>query len=111
MGKKCCSSIGHRVGSCGTLILGQKVNAAGEGKITGTVKLDGPAPHMKGIDMSKDPYSVKAHAVPRSPGNLGGRSGGGVENVSYLRGLSRIRPLETPNRSTIRKTACISLTF
>src|SRR5271169_3154822 len=47
---------------CGALILGQKVNAAGEGKITGTVKLAGDAPHMKGIDMSKDPYCTKAHA-------------------------------------------------
>jgi hypothetical protein len=47
---------------CGALILGVKVNAAGEGKITGTVKLDGAAPHMKGIDMSKDPYCSKAHA-------------------------------------------------
>src|ERR1017187_2477337 len=47
---------------CGAWILGQKVNAAGEGKISGTVKLDGTAPHMKGIDMSKDPYCSKAHA-------------------------------------------------
>ena len=45
---------------CAALLLGQKVNAAGEGKITGTVKLDGAAPHMKGIDMSKDPYCSKA---------------------------------------------------
>jgi hypothetical protein len=37
---------------CGALILGQNVNAAGEGKITGTVKLDGAAPHMKGIDVA-----------------------------------------------------------
>jgi plastocyanin len=44
------------------LMLDQKVNAAGEGKITGTVKFDGPAPHMKGIDMSKDPWCVKQHA-------------------------------------------------
>jgi plastocyanin len=35
---------------------------AADGKITGTVKLDGAAPHMKGIDMSKDPYCVKASA-------------------------------------------------
>jgi len=47
---------------CGALILGQKVNAAGEGKITGTVKLSGTAPHMRGIDMSKDPFCSKAHA-------------------------------------------------
>jgi hypothetical protein len=67
---------------CAALILGQKVNAAGEGKISGTVKLDGAAPHMKGIDMSKDPYCAKAHAT--DPGHLEtyvvGASGG-LENV------------------------------
>jgi hypothetical protein len=41
---------------------GPKVAAAGGGKISGTVKLDGAAPHMKGIDMSKDPYCAKFHA-------------------------------------------------
>jgi plastocyanin len=67
---------------CGALILGQKVNAAGEGKITGTVKLDGTAPHMRGIDMSKDPYCVKAHAS--NPGHLEtvvAGANGGLENV------------------------------
>jgi hypothetical protein len=67
---------------CGALILGQKVNAAGEGKITGTVKLDGTAPHMKGIDMSKDPYCSKAHQS--DPGKMETYvvgSGGGLENV------------------------------
>src|ERR1035437_1522377 len=67
---------------CGAWILGQKVNAAGEGKISGTVKLDGTAPHMKGIDMSKDPYCVKANAG--SPVHLQivevGQNGG-LENV------------------------------
>ena len=66
----------------GALLLGQKVNAAGEGKITGTVKLDGAAPHMKGIDMSKDPYCVKAHA--NDPGHLETYvvgANGGLENV------------------------------
>src|SRR5882757_9648073 len=66
----------------GALILGQKVNAAGEGKITGTVKLDGPAPHMKGIDMGKDPYCAKAHAT--DPAHLETYvvgSGGGLQNV------------------------------
>jgi hypothetical protein len=48
--------------SCGALMLNQKVSAAGEGKITGTVKIDGAAPHMRGIDMSKDPYCVKANS-------------------------------------------------
>jgi plastocyanin len=68
--------------SCGAFFLSQRVNAAGEGKITGTVKLDGTAPHMKGIDMSKDPYCVKANAG--SPAHLQivevGQNGG-LENV------------------------------
>ncbi|MGB2605948.1 MAG: carboxypeptidase regulatory-like domain-containing protein [Candidatus Sulfotelmatobacter sp.] len=68
--------------ACGALILGQKVSAAGEGKITGTVKLDGAAPHMRGIDMSKDPYCVKANSA--SPVHMETTvvgSGGGLENV------------------------------
>jgi hypothetical protein len=46
----------------GTLSVNKKVNAAGEGSITGTVKLNGTPPHLRGIDMSKDPYCSKAHA-------------------------------------------------
>jgi hypothetical protein len=66
----------------GALLLSQKVNAAGEGKITGTVKLDGTAPHMKGIDMSKDPYCAKAHASdPAHLETVVVGSGGGLENV------------------------------
>ncbi len=34
------------------LTLNQKVSAAGGGSMTGTVKLSGTAPYMKGIDMS-----------------------------------------------------------
>ena len=67
---------------CGALILGQKVSAAGEGKISGSVKLNGTAPHMKGIDMSKDPYCVKAHA--NDPAHLETvvvGSNGGIQNV------------------------------
>ena len=45
----------------GLLYATRGVSAAAEGKITGTVKLDGNAPHMRGIDMSKDPYCVKQH--------------------------------------------------
>lgn len=67
---------------CGALILGQKVSAAGEGKITGTVKLDGTAPHMKGIDMAKDPYCSKAHASdPAHLEQVVVGSGGGLQNV------------------------------
>ncbi len=67
---------------CGALILGEKVKAAGEGKITGTVKLDGAGPHMKGIDMSKDPYCSKAHE--NSPAHLETvvvGANGGLQNV------------------------------
>jgi hypothetical protein len=44
-----------------TLSLNLRVSAASGGSIAGTVKLSGTAPHMKGIDMSKDPYCVKQH--------------------------------------------------
>ncbi|HTS36359.1 MAG TPA: carboxypeptidase regulatory-like domain-containing protein [Candidatus Solibacter sp.] len=70
------------VAASATLILSTKVSAAGEGKISGTVKLNGTAPHMKGIDMSKDPYCVKAHAD--SPAHLEtvvASASGGLENV------------------------------
>lgn len=66
----------------GALMLGRRVDAAAEGKITGTVKLSGTAPHMRGIDMSKDPYCVKYHA--NSPEHLQTvvvGEGGGLENV------------------------------
>jgi len=67
---------------CGALILGQKVSAAGEGKITGSVKLDGAAPHMKGIDMSKDPFCSKAHASdPAHLETVVVGADGGLENV------------------------------
>jgi len=72
---------------CGSaLIPGKKVSAAGQGKITGTVKLDGAAPHMKGIDMSKDPYCVKAHAndTPHLEQVVVGPNGGLQNVVLYI---------------------------
>jgi plastocyanin len=76
---------------CAALMLSSKVNAAGEGKITGTVKLDGAAPHMKGIDMSKDPYCVKANAnnTPKMENVVVAGSGGLANVVLYIsEGLS-----------------------
>lgn len=68
--------------SCGALILNQRVSAAGEGKISGTVKLEGTAPHMRGIDMSKDPYCVKANsAAPAHLQTVEVGQGNGLENV------------------------------
>jgi plastocyanin len=68
--------------SAGVMFLGQKASAAGEGKITGSVKFDGAPPHMKGIDMSKDPYCVKAHADnPAHLETVVVGQGGSLENV------------------------------
>ncbi len=67
---------------CGALILGRKVKAAGEGTIAGTVKLNGTPPHMKGIDMSKDPYCVAQHkSNPAKLENVVVGADGGLENV------------------------------
>jgi len=64
------------------LTLNQKVSAAGGGSITGTVKLSGTAPHMKGIDMSKDPYCVKQHEnSPVTMENVVVGTGDGLQNV------------------------------
>ena len=95
---------------CGALILGQKVNAAGEGKITGTVKLDGAAPHMKGIDMSKDPYCVQGprerYPATWKPFVVG--ASGGLENVVlYISDWTGAAPRHRPrSRYSIKRTAC-----
>src|ERR1700758_1165661 len=67
---------------CGALLLNPNVNAAGEGKISGSVKLSGAAPHMRGIDMSKDPWCAKQHANdPAHLENVVVGQGDGLENV------------------------------
>src|ERR1700733_15226049 len=89
---------------CAALILGQKVSAAGEGKITGTVKLDGAAPHMKGIDMTKDPYCSKAHASdPAHMENVVVGSGGGLQNVVLFisEGLTGGALTEVPTKEPV----------
>ncbi len=79
---------------------GPEVRAAANGKITGTVKLDGTPPHMKGIDMSKDPYCAKAHA--NSPAQLElvvvGKNGGLENVVLYIsQGLSSEAASQKPS--------------
>jgi len=66
----------------GCLYATRGVSAAASGKITGTVKFEGTPPHMKGIDMSKDPYCVKQHEnSPAKLENVVVGSGGGLGNV------------------------------
>ncbi|MFZ0803612.1 MAG: carboxypeptidase regulatory-like domain-containing protein [Terriglobales bacterium] len=66
----------------GALTLSQTVSAAGTGSITGTVKLSGVAPHMRGIDMSKDPFCVKQHEnSPIKMENVVVGAGDGLQNV------------------------------
>ena len=80
------------------------VSAAAEGKITGTVKLDGAAPHMKGIDMSKDPFCVKQHEnSPAHLENVVVGSGGGLQNVVlYIsEGLSGAEASQVPAQEPV----------
>jgi plastocyanin len=83
----------------GAVLLNLRASAAADGSITGTVKLQGTAPHMKGIDMSKDPYCVKQHA--NNPAHLQLVEVGnndGLENVVlYLsQGLTGSEASEKP---------------
>jgi len=58
------------------------VSGAETGTITGTVKLDGTPPHMKGIDMSKDPYCAKQHENnPAKMENVVVGANGGLQYV------------------------------
>ena len=53
------------------------------GSITGTVQSNGTPPHMRGIDMSKDPVLRSAtHKRPVSMETVVVGSGGGLENVA-----------------------------
>jgi plastocyanin len=76
------------------------VSAAATGKITGTVKLDGSAPHQRGIDMAKDPVCVKAHeGNPAHFETVVVGEGNGLENVVlYLsEGLAPAAQAEVPS--------------
>jgi hypothetical protein len=80
------------------------VSAAADGKIAGTVKLDGAAPHMKGIDMSKDPFCVKQHEnSPAHLENVIAVPGGGLQNVVlYIsEGLSGAETSQVPAQEPV----------
>jgi plastocyanin len=60
----------------------RNVSAAGEGKITGSIKLDGTPPHEKPIDMSKEPSCAQQHAGnPVHTENVVTGSNGALQNV------------------------------
>jgi len=68
--------------SVAMVMVAPRVSAAGGGTITGTVKYSGTPPHMRGIDMSKDPVCAKAHASnPAKMESVVVGDGGGLENV------------------------------
>lgn len=66
-----------------SVMVSRNVTAAAEGKVTGTVKLDGTAPHERPIDMSKEPTCQKEHAAnPVRTENVVAGPNGGLEWVA-----------------------------
>lgn len=79
------------------------VGAAATGQVIGTVKFDGPAPHLKPIDMSKDPACAQTRggAPAATEGVVVGANGGLANVVVYItQGL-------TGNESTTASLATI----
>jgi len=68
--------------AAGLLRLTPGVGAAPTASISGTVKLDGPAPHQRPIDMSKDPSCAQSRAgAPAAAENVVVGANGGLANV------------------------------
>ena len=66
----------------GLLYSGRSVSAASAGQITGSVKLDGTAPHQKPIDMGKEPSCAAVHKdKPATTESVVAGANGGLENV------------------------------
>jgi plastocyanin len=66
----------------GFLYSGKNVSAASEGKITGTIKLEGTAPRQRPIDMSKEPSCAKIHeSNPVHMENVVAGANGALQNV------------------------------
>ena len=81
--------------AAGVLRLTPDVGAAAGGQITGTIKLDGQAPHQKPIDMSKDPACAQTHTggPPAMESVVVGANGGLANTVVYIsQGLSGGEP-------------------
>ena len=66
----------------GFLHSGRSTSAASAGEITGTVKLDGAAPHQRAIDMAKEPSCAAVHKdKPITTENVVAGANGGLANV------------------------------
>jgi plastocyanin len=82
----------------GLLYLGGSVSAGAAGQITGSVKLDGAAPHQKPIDMAKEPSCAAVHKdKPVTTESVVAGANGGLENVVvYItQGLTGNEPVST----------------
>jgi len=82
----------------GLLYSGRSVSAASAGQITGTVKLDGTAPHQKPIDMAKEPSCAAVHKdKPLTTESVVAGANGGLANVVvYItQGLTGNEPVST----------------
>lgn len=79
----------------GLLHSGRSFSAASTGQITGTVKLDGTAPHQKPIDMGKEPSCAAVHKDKpvTTEGVVVGANGGLANVVVYIsQGLTGNEP-------------------
>ena len=92
------------------LTQGVKVSAAGEAKITGTIKLDGTPPHQKPIDMSKEPSCQQQHAghPVTTESVVVGPNGGLANVVVYISdGLSAAAASQVPAKpAEINQKGC-----
>jgi len=86
------------------------VGASATGQISGTVKLDGPAPHQKPIDMSKDPAcgQVRGGAPATAENVVVGANGGLANVVVYIsQGLTGNEAAVPSQPATIDQKGCV----
>lgn len=84
------------------------VGASATGQILGTVKLDGPAPHQKPIDMSKDPACAQAGGGQITAENVVVGANGGLANVVvYIsQGLTGNEATTSSQPATMAQKGC-----
>jgi len=86
------------------------VGAAATSQITGTVKLDGQAPHQKPIDTSKDPACAQTHSGPSltTENVVVGGNGGLANVVIYIsQGLTGNEAATPSQPATIDQKGCV----